>query len=189
MDTTIFPYQRIVVVGVTGSGKSTLAYRLAEKLGLDYIELDALHWEPNWTEAPNDIMRERVERATRANGWALAGNYSVTRDIVWPRAEAIIWLDYPLMTVFRQLLRRTWQRWRTKEELWNGNRERLRTHFRLWSDGSLFRWLFKTYGKYKSEYSQALVRPENQHLKVLRFETPAATKAWLDGIMEIKREI
>jgi len=38
--------RRLVVVGTTGAGKSTLAKRLSETLGLNFVELDALYWEP-----------------------------------------------------------------------------------------------------------------------------------------------
>lgn len=48
---TAFPYRRIVIIGTTSSGKSTLAEKLAQTLGLDFIELDALHWEPDWVAA------------------------------------------------------------------------------------------------------------------------------------------
>jgi adenylate kinase family enzyme len=41
----------MVVIGTTSSGKSTLAKRLSERLGLDFIELDALYWRENWTPA------------------------------------------------------------------------------------------------------------------------------------------
>jgi cytidylate kinase len=37
-------HDRYIVIGATGSGKSTLAQRLSQKLGLEYIELDALFW-------------------------------------------------------------------------------------------------------------------------------------------------
>ena len=46
-----FPYKRVVVVGTTSSGKSTIAKRLADEFGLDFIELDALYWAPNWIDA------------------------------------------------------------------------------------------------------------------------------------------
>ncbi|MFO7584499.1 MAG: shikimate kinase, partial [Anaerolineales bacterium] len=84
-----FPYRRIIVIGVTSAGKSTLAENLAAKLGIDFIELDALHWEPDWVDAPLEIFRQRVETATSAPAWALAGNYSAVRDLTWPRAEAV----------------------------------------------------------------------------------------------------
>jgi adenylate kinase family enzyme len=56
MDT--YSYHRIVVVGTTSSGKSTLASQLVEKIGADFIELDALHWEPNWVEAPDEVFHK-----------------------------------------------------------------------------------------------------------------------------------
>src|SRR5215211_387588 len=68
-----FPYHHIVVIGTTSSGKSTLAERLAERLDMDFIELDALHWEPNWQEAPLEVFRARVEAATQAKRWVVAG--------------------------------------------------------------------------------------------------------------------
>src|ERR671929_1855344 len=100
-----FPYQRVVVVGVTSSGKSTLAETLARRFELDFIELDALNWEPNWQTAPLEVFRSRVEKATMADKWIVAGNYHSVRDLIWPKAEAILWLDYPLPTVLSQLTR------------------------------------------------------------------------------------
>jgi len=177
-----FPYKRIVVVGTTSSGKSTLAESLADKLGYDFIELDALHWEPGWQDAPLDVFRERVERATQARAWVVAGNYSSARDIVWPRAEAVVWLDYPFPIIFGRLWRRTWRRWWYQEELWNGNRESIWTHFKLWSQESLFHWLFKTYWRRKREYPMLLSLPENQHLKLIHSDHPGKTEEWLDSL-------
>jgi adenylate kinase family enzyme len=177
-----FPYRRIIVIGVTSAGKSTLAEMLAQKLGLKFIELDALYWEPNWMNAARDVFRQRVAAATSSPAWALAGNYSAVRDLTWPRAEAIIWLDYDLPTVFWRLLTRTLHRWWTRELLWGINRETLWNHFRLWSDESLFHWLFKTYWRRKREIPQFLAQPEHAHLKVLHFKTPSETKHWLNSI-------
>jgi adenylate kinase family enzyme len=177
-----FPHQRIVVIGTTSSGKSTLAKKLADKLGYDFIELDALHWEANWQEAPLDVFRERVRVATQAERWIVAGNYSVARDLVWSQAEAIIWLDYPFLLVLRQLTRRTLKRWWYQEELWNGNREKIWWHFKIWSDESLFKWLFKTYWRRKREYPMLLALPEHRHLHLIRFKRPKETNGWFGSL-------
>jgi adenylate kinase family enzyme len=174
-----FPYKRVVVVGVTSSGKSTLAEALAKRFDLHYIELDALHWEPDWKGAPLEVFRAKVESATRAEKWIVAGNYHVARDLIWPKAEAVIWLDYPLLTLLGQLTRRTLRRWWTQELLWGTNRERLWMHFRLWSTDSLYHWLFKTYWRRKREYPILFSQPEHQHLKLIQFRHPKETKAWL----------
>ena len=174
-----FPYKRVVVIGVTSSGKSTLAARLASRFGHNFIELDALHWEPGWQEAPLEVFRGRVEKAIQAETWIVAGNYQVVRDLTWPKAEAVIWLDYPFLTVFWQLTRRTIQRWWTKELLWGTNVEPLVTHFKLWSRDSLYHWLFKTYWRRKREYPMLLSMPEHQHLELLRFNNPKETEHWM----------
>jgi len=179
-----FPYKKLVVIGTTSSGKSTLAEQLADKLGSSFIELDALHWDPNWVEAPLEVFRSRVERATQAQAWVVAGNYHVVRDLVWPRAEAVVWLDYPFPVVFWRLTFRIFRRAITQEELWNGNRERFWWHFKLWSDESLFHWLFKTYWRRKREFPQLFAMPEHQHLCIFHFQSPSQAGIWLEGLEE-----
>jgi adenylate kinase family enzyme len=186
MVTTGFPYQCIVIVGSTGCGKTTLAGKLAQKLALEHVELDALYWEADWTGVPREIFRARVEQAVSVPGWVCDGNYRNARDILWPRAQALIWLDYPFMTIFWRLLRRTWRDWRTQEPLCNGNHEVIWRHFKLWSNESIFHWLVESYGRHKREYPELFLRLENRHLAVLRFETPAGTQAWLDNIGEVR---
>jgi len=180
-----FPYNRIVVIGTTSSGKSTLAQSLAVKLGSNFIELDALHWEPGWQEAPLEIFRERVEEAVKAGRWVVAGNYHVVRDLIWTQAEAVIWLDYSLPRIFWQLTRRTFKRWWTQELLWGTNRENLWMHFKLWSDESLYHWLFKTYWRRKREYSELLAQPEHRHLKLIQFKHPREADEWLESLWRI----
>jgi len=175
----LFPYQRVVIIGTTSSGKSTLAERLAKRFDLNFIDLDALHWEPNWTGAPLEVFRERVRTATQVQAWVVAGNYHIVRDLIWPQAEVVIWLDYSLPRIFWQLTRRTFIRWWNNELLWGTNRENLWMHFKLWSDESLFHWLFKTYWRRKREFPILLALPEHQHLNLLHFKHLRETDEWL----------
>jgi adenylate kinase family enzyme len=174
------PHKRIVVIGTTSSGKSTLAERIAKRFSFNFIELDALHWEPGWQEAPLEIFRERVRMATQAERWIVAGNYHVARDLVWSRAEAVIWLDYSLPRIFWQLTRRTFLRWWTQELLWGTNREPFWVHFKLWSQESLFHWLFKTYWRRKRETPQLLSLPQHRHLRLIHFKHPSEVEEWLE---------
>ncbi len=177
-----FPFQRLVVIGTTGSGKSTLALELSRRLRLDFVELDAIHWQPNWTHASREEMRAALEKVLASGRWAVAGNYSDLRDMIWPAAQAVVWLDYSLPLVFWRLLVRTVRRSVFQEELWNGNRERFWWHLKLWSDESLFHWLFKTYWRRKRETPLLLAEPPHAHLKLIHLTSPAGTRAWLESL-------
>ncbi len=170
----------VVVVGTTGSGKTTFASRLARLLAAPYIELDSLYWEPGWVEAPPEIFRERVERALSGEGWVVDGNYSKVRDIIWQRADTVVWLDLPFRVVLWRLTRRTFERAIYREELWSGNRESLWTHF--FTRESLFLWLFQTYWRRKREYPMLFALPENAHLRTVRLRSTRQADNWLATI-------
>ena len=169
--------QRLAVVGTTGSGKTTLARQIAQSKDVPHIELDALHWEPNWTETPLAVFRARVTEAVTPAAWTTDGNYSKVRDIVWNRADTIIWLDYSLGIILTQLLKRTLRRVVTHEELWSGNHEDWRNAF--FSRNSLFLWAIKTHGRHRREYPLLLAQPDYAHLQLIRLDSPQATATWL----------
>jgi len=178
----LFPpteHHRIVVVGTTGSGKTTLARQLAQRLGVPHVELDALHWEPGWTEAPTAVFRQRVAEALKSSSWAVDGNYHTVRDIVWSQANLVVWLDYRLPVLLWRLWQRTIVRQLTRKELWNGNRERFRANFL--SRESILLWQLQTYWRRRREYPQMLALPEYSHLRVVRLRSPGETRRWLDG--------
>jgi adenylate kinase family enzyme len=178
----LFPptqHHRIVVVGTTGSGKTTLARQLAQRLGVPHVELDALHWEPGWTEAPTAVFRQRVAEALKGNSWVVDGNYHTVRDIVWSQANLLVWLDYRLAVLLWRLWRRTIVRHITRKELWNGNRESFRTTFL--SRESILLWQLQSYRRRRREYPQTFALPEYSHLRVVRLRSPGETRRWLEG--------
>ena len=115
---------RIAVIGPSGSGKTRLASELAARLGVPHVEIDALFHGPNWESVTLEVLRERVDEATRAGDWVSDGTYhQLIGELVLERAETIAWLDLPLRLVVWRLLRRTYVRKRDDVELWHGNRE------------------------------------------------------------------
>lgn len=173
--------QRISVVGTSGSGKTTFARQLADKSGLLHVELDAIHWLPNWEELPRDEFRRRVEAALSGNSWTVDGNYSKVRDIVWGRADTVVWLDYPLHIVLWRVFWRIIRRAVTRENLWGtGNRETLFRHF--FTRDSLLWWVLKTYRRRKREYPALLALPEYAHLRLVRLRSPKEADRWLAAL-------
>lgn len=169
---------RIVVVGTSGVGKSTFAKRLATILSIPHVELDALHWEPNWTEAPD--FRERVTQAVATPSWAIDGNYGKVREIIWQQARTLIWLDFPMYVIFARALKRAIKRAATREELWNGNRESWRLTF--FSKESVLLWVLRSHDRQRRQYHALLTRPEYAHLKVHRFRSPKEANDYLGGL-------
>ncbi len=168
--------QRIVVIGTTGSGKTTLANSLSARLNLPHVELDAIYWGPNWTPAPREEFRAGVSQALEGERWVVDGNYSKARDIIWPRADTIIWLNYSLPLILSRLTRRTFKRLLSKEVLWNGNQERWREQF---GRDSLFLWALTTYRRRRRDYPLQFQKPEHAHLPILCFTSPRMTEQFL----------
>jgi adenylate kinase family enzyme len=174
-------HRRISVVGTIGSGKTTFARKTSQLLSAPHIELDALHWEPNWVEAPNDLFRERVKQSLQGDSWVVDGNYHQVRDIVWSRADTVVWLDYPFRTIMSRLARRTLRRILTREELWNGNQEHIRG---LFTGDSVFLWAIRTYRKRRRQYPILLSSPENSHLTVVRLRSPREAAEFLSTFVQ-----
>ena len=177
-----FDLQRTVVVGTTGSGKSTAAVRLANALGEPYVELDAINWQPNWVglmDTDVSQFRSRVAEAVGGDTWVVDGNYSAVRDVIWPRATAVVWLDYSFSLILWRLLRRTLRRTLGGETLWAGNRE---TVWRAFSRDSLLLWAFKSHWRRRRSLCRLFNEPEQAHLVLIRMRRPADTERWLRGL-------
>ena len=173
---------RIYVIGSTASGKTTLARSLSNKLGVPHTELDALWWLANWTNPARNVFQERVLGVVNQPNWVVDGNYGRVRDIIWKRADTIIWLDLPMYLILFRLLHRTIRRIVTKEELWNGNQERIKTHF--CSKESLFLWVLQSHWRRKRKYLQLFDSPRYAHLERIRLSTSSDVQQLLGSIVE-----
>ncbi len=76
------------VVGNSGSGKTGLSRRLAQRLAVPHLELDAVFHQPGWSPLATEELRDRVAQFVDQPGWVIDGNYSAVQDIVCdvPRA-------------------------------------------------------------------------------------------------------
>ena len=173
--------RRIVIVGTSGSGKTTLARQLAGLLHVRHVELDAFQWQPDWTPLDKDSFRERLAEALTCDGWVVDGNYFGYRDLTHARADTLVWLDYPLSLVLWRVSVRTARRLVQRTELWNGNRERLRSVF---SRDSIILWALTSYGRNRRRYRQLLANPgpDVAHLRIISLRSPRATAAWLRSL-------
>ncbi len=156
--------QRISVVGNSGSGKTTLARAVADELGLPHMELDAVFHQPNWQPLETELFRARVGEFIAGDAWVIDGNYSAVQDLVWARADTVVWIDLPRHAVMRQLIARTLRRLMTRQELWNGNTESWRNLLCLDPERSIIAWAWTGHRKYVQRYAAAQHDPAFSHL-------------------------
>ncbi|TMG40438.1 MAG: AAA family ATPase, partial [Chloroflexi bacterium] len=68
--------RRVSVVGGSGSGKTTTGRAIADRMGVSFVEIDALHWtHPGWELPPLEEFRASVDAATRGDAWVVDGSY------------------------------------------------------------------------------------------------------------------
>ena len=180
--------RRVSVVGNAGSGKSTLGRRLAERLGVPYVELDAIHHLPGWTPIDPDEFIRQIELATAGDGWVVDGNYraGVVEGPVWQRADTVVWLDLRRAAVMRQLVPRTLRRLLTREELWNGNREPWDNVARWDHRRNILRWAWTQHAKYVARYGSAATDPAFGHLTFVRLRSRAEAEAFLATVEPVQ---
>jgi adenylate kinase family enzyme len=168
--------RRIAVVGVSGNGKTTVARKAAGRLGVPYVELDALCHLPGWREASDGDFRRAVEAAMRSDGWVLDGTYDhKLGDLVFERADTVVWLDQPLALVLFRLVRRAVRDILTKRELFNGNRQTWRLAF--FTRDSLVAWAIKSHFRRRRSWPDKFAAMPQ--LQLVHLRAPGEVERWL----------
>jgi adenylate kinase family enzyme len=170
------------VVGCSGSGKTTLARSLAAALGSPHTELDSVYHQPGWTPLSDEEFRRQVAEAVGADRWVVDGNYSVVRDIVWNRADTVVWCDLSYAVVMARTVRRTVRRVMTREELWNGNREPWSNLWSVKPEKSIIAWSATRHRVYRRRYAEAEHDPRWASLRFVRLRSQSEADAFVAGV-------
>lgn len=174
--------KRINVIGTSGSGKSHFSRTLAELLNIKYIEMDTLHWKPNWEESSDGELFSLVQQVADEKLWVLDGNYSRTQCIKWVRVDTIIWLDYSFIRTFYQIVIRSIVRAWSQKELWKGTGNKESWCRSFCSRESVILWMLISYYRNKAKYQMAFTDEKYNHLIRVRLKTPAEAKAYIAHI-------
>jgi adenylate kinase family enzyme len=166
--------KRILVIGNSGTGKSTLAKRLADCLHLPFFPSDPFYWEPGWKPASADKVFQQVRNVASRELWILDGNFDEYHEFVWRQADCILWLDYSLPVILKQVIIRNFKWLLTREPVWSGNRMTLRRAV------SGIRHAVRSYSLKKKNYPCWLA--ELSETPWHRFRTQHETEAWLKGL-------
>ena len=148
-------------------------------LGASNIELDGIYHQPGWEPLDDHLFRARVAEATEATAWVVDGNYSAVREMVWERADTVVWFDLPYALVMARSVRRTVRRAVTRQELWNGNREPWSNLYSLDPRKSIIAWAATRHGVYRRRYREAEHDPRWAGLRFVRLRSQRAADAFL----------
>jgi adenylate kinase family enzyme len=142
-----------------------------------HVEFDALFHGPGWTARPS--FTADVDAATAASAWVADGNYSATRELVWARADTVVWLDLPRLLVEWQVVTRTARRLLLRTPLWNGNRERWRDLPRA---SHPIRWSWQKHGKYRRVYGARFADPAYAGKALVRLGSRRQVGDWISTL-------
>lgn len=171
-------FRRVAVVGAVGCGKTTLAREIARRIDAPHIELDALRYQQGWVVEADETFRGKVVAYVGTDRWVIDGNYADVQDLIWLRAQLLVWIDFRLPVLLWRLLRRTFRRLWRREEFFNSNREQFR---RVFSSQSILIWAIRSHGQRRRRYEELLTRARCAHLQVIRLRSPSAVRVWLAG--------
>jgi adenylate kinase family enzyme len=161
--------KRVMIVGPCGAGKSTLGFMLAERLGLPLFHMDRLAWKPGWIDSTTDELRGRLAPIVGGERWLIEGNYGSTLADRLPRADTVVYLQYPVLLCLWRIVRRYWRyRGQTRPEMTEGCPEQLHLPF-LWYAA---RWNSRP----RRNLETALAGHEH---KVIRFRRPRDLEQWV----------
>lgn len=160
---------RVLIVGPCGSGKSTLARRLAPLLGLPLYHMDKLNWRPGWIESSKDEISERLSAIVAQDRWLIDGTYGGTLSERLPRADTIVYLDYPVRLCLRRLVKRiAFHRGEARPDMTEGCPERFDLGFFFY---------VATWNLGPGPRLDAKLAPHED--KVIRLKSPKGLEAWL----------
>ena len=181
---TLAACDRILILGRTGSGKTTLARELAAALHVPHVELDSLYFGPEFSTAPLSLLRERTTAAIAGGRWVTDGNKRAVRDLVWPRADTIVWLDYHVGVSLWRLARRARRRTSAlkAQTAETGSRTALPRQLLAAARGVLK--ALRSHAGQRRTYPRMFAAPANQHLAVVRLRSPRATHQWLARVTD-----
>ncbi len=145
--------KKILIVGTSCTGKTTFGKSISEKSNIPYFDLDDFYWLPNWVEKADDVFLEDIKNEILSNDkWIVGGGYtSLVKELLWTKADTIIWLDYSLPLILSRFFKRTFRRIVYKEACCNGNYETFYSSFI--AKDNLFFWILRHYKSRKRKFN------------------------------------
>jgi adenylate kinase family enzyme len=168
--------RRVLIIGIPGAGKTTFSRALARKTGLPLVHLDKEYWQPGWTKTPRAQWRARVEALVSGDRWIIDGNYAGSLALRLPRADTVLWFDYPRLRCLRRVLWRKLASYgRVRNDMGEGCPERLDLDFLHYV------WRFNV--KVRPSIMAALAEP-GEHVSAIVFRRDGEARQFLEQLSQ-----
>lgn len=166
---------RVLVVGLPCSGKTTLSAALAQRLGLERIDMDNYRYEAGWV--PRSDFEKVIDDLTSTSAWVAEdwGTPSVW-DLLWSRADQVVWLDLPWRQTQWRAIRRTARRLLVREIDGQGNREGLLAWLKPLHP---VRFVWSRHDAYRDDLLSRLRDPAWENVHVTRLRTSSEVENYL----------
>jgi adenylate kinase family enzyme len=135
-----------------------------------------LYHGPNWT--PRPTFEGDVEQFSAQPRWVTEWQYGQVRSMLADRADLVVWLDLPRLTVMRRVIRRTMRRRWHRETLWNDNVEPPFWTI-LTDEAHIVRWAWSTHSTTTIRVDE--LRRKRPELPIVRLRSHNEAAHWLDG--------
>ena len=167
--------QRVAVIGCPGAGKSIFSRRLHEATRLPVVYLDSIYHSLDYDyKVDTTAWQRKIAHLVEQDRWITDGDFVNTFDIRFPRADTIIFLDFPTkVSLTRAVIRRATYRQHPRLEMPKGWKEKLSFEFLVY---------IITYRKNERPKVYASLSRWGNHINVIILNSPNEAEAYLKKI-------
>ncbi|MFE9137658.1 adenylate kinase [Streptomyces sp. NPDC007355] len=163
----------MLAIGTMGGGRRV-------SLGLPHTDLDDILFAHDGP-LPLDEFRAKAECVTQGDAWVGKGNYSKLADVVWHRAEVLVWLDLPLALVVPRIVYRSL---RQLVGLYTSTQaQRLTWNRAFLGRRSLLRTAVRKYRHNRPRYAQQVAETAVLGVQGVQLRSGRQADAWLAGVL------
>ncbi|MER6775267.1 adenylate kinase [Streptomyces bacillaris] len=173
--------RRVALFGAPATGKSTLARRLSAELGVPHTDLDEILFTP-LGPLPLEDFRRQAAAVTATGGWIVEGNFAKLADVVWHRADLLVWLDFPLPLILYRITRRSLRQLAGRED--SPQARRLTWNSAFFGRRSLLRTAIRKYRANRPRYARQVAETAALGVEVVRLRSPREVRNWMQRTAE-----
>lgn len=122
-------------------------------------------------------VREQLNTVLENDTWVLDGNFDNERELLWTRADCIVWLDYALPVILGRVIFRNFGWFISRQTTWSSNRMSFQRAI------SGIRHSLRSHSLKRAVYPEYLAALSG--VKIYRFCTNQQTETWFQSLRHL----